>query len=83
MTLTILLERMLCGYTLSTQPVRRGKEERGRKKRGGRGSRERKEKKEKEGRQREREGKIPVYNTQYLLCIKRVKHRSKHFMYIN
>lgn len=43
MSLTILLERLLSGYTLSTQPVRGGKEEKllGKREGGRRGMRER------------------------------------------
>lgn len=53
MILTILLERLLSGYTLSTQPVRRGKEERGWKKEEERRKRDERE----EGKEREKEGR--------------------------
>lgn len=69
MSLTILLERLLSGYTLSTQTVRREKERR----KGGReGEGERKERRE--------GGKdIRSYELIFIECIKCVKY----FTYIN
>lgn len=84
MSLTILLERLLSVNTLSTQPVRRGKEgKKGGRKEEGKRKRGREEEAEEEGKKKgRRERKITASNSQYLLSVLNVSSTILSTLYV-
>lgn len=87
MSLTIFLERLHSAYTLSTQPVRRGMEEKeGRREEEGKRKRgeveEGEEGREEERRKRWRERKISANSSQYLLSVLNVSSTVLSTLYV-